>query len=39
MQVVDRMMSISGKLADIEDRNVVAWIPAQEATSSRGGVQ
>jgi hypothetical protein len=39
MQVVDRMISISGKLADIEDRNVLAWIAEQEATSSRGGVQ
>jgi hypothetical protein len=39
VEVVDLMVSLSGKPLDIENRNVPAWMAAQEAASSRGGVQ
>ncbi len=37
--MVDRMMSIGGKPVDIEDRNVLASMDAQEAATSRGGAR
>jgi hypothetical protein len=39
MEVVDVMMSLNGKPADIEDCNVLAWMAAQEAATAKGGVQ
>jgi hypothetical protein len=39
VEVVDLMVSLSGKPLDIENRNVPAWMAAQAAASSRGGVQ
>jgi hypothetical protein len=39
MEVVDLMVSLFGKPADIEDRNVLAWMAAQEAATAKGGVR
>jgi hypothetical protein len=39
MQVVDRMMSLNGKPADIEDWNVSARMTAQMAKTAKSGVQ
>jgi hypothetical protein len=39
MEVVDLMISLNGKPADIEDWNVLAWMAAQEVATAKGGVQ
>jgi hypothetical protein len=39
MEVVDLMISLNGEPVDIEDRNVPAWMAAQEPATAKGGVQ